>query len=97
MVGHCDVTDPATIDAVFADVKSAWGSLDFLVHAIAFSDKDQLDGRYIDTTEDNFTKTMLVSCYSFTARRPARRKADDQWRLDAHADLLRRREMDAAL
>ena len=55
------------MDAVFAAVKSAWGSLDFLVHAIAFSDKDQLDGRYVDTTEDNFTKTMLVSCYSFTA------------------------------
>jgi enoyl-[acyl-carrier protein] reductase I len=52
VVGHCDVTDPATIDAV---------------HAIAFSDKDQLDGRYVDTSEDNFTKTMLVSCYSFTA------------------------------
>jgi len=67
VVGHCDVTDPASLDAVFAAVKSAWGSLDFVVHAIAFSDKDQLDGRYVDTTEDNFTKTMLVSCYSFTA------------------------------
>src|SRR6202142_2979840 len=67
VVGHCDVTDPASLDAVFAAVKTAWGSLDFLVHAIAFSDKDQLDGRYVDTTEDNFTKTMLVSCYSFTA------------------------------
>ncbi len=44
-----------------------WGSLDFVVHAIAFSDKDQLDGRYVDTTEDNFIKTMLISCYSFTA------------------------------
>jgi enoyl-[acyl-carrier protein] reductase I len=67
VVGHCDVTDAASMDAVFANVKSAWGSLDFLVHAIAFSDKDQLDGRYVDTTEDNFTKTMLISCYSFTA------------------------------
>jgi enoyl-[acyl-carrier protein] reductase I len=67
VVGHCDVTDPATLDNVFAAVKSAWGSLDFLLHAIAFSDKDQLDGRYIDTSADNFTKTMLVSCYSFTA------------------------------
>jgi hypothetical protein len=55
------------MDAVFAAVKSAWGSLDFLLHAIAFSDKDQLDGRYVDTTEDNFIKTMVVSCYSFTA------------------------------
>ena len=67
VVGHCDVTEPATIDAVFAAVQSAWGTIDFLVHAMAFSDKDQLDGRYIDTTQDNFTQTMLVSCYSLTA------------------------------
>jgi enoyl-[acyl-carrier protein] reductase I len=67
VVGHCDVTDVASLDAVFANVKSAWGSLDFVVHAIAFSDKNQLDGRYVDTTEDNFTKTMQISCYSFTA------------------------------
>jgi enoyl-[acyl-carrier protein] reductase I len=67
VVGHCDVTNPATIDAAFAAVQSAWGSLDFVVHAIAFSDKDQLDGRYVDTTADNFTKTMLISCYSLTA------------------------------
>jgi len=67
VLGHCDVTEPATIDAVFAAVKSAWGSLDFMVHAIAFSDRSQLTGRYVDTTQDNFTKTMLVSCYSFTA------------------------------
>jgi enoyl-[acyl-carrier protein] reductase I len=67
VVGHCDVTDPATIDAAFAAVEQAWGSLDFVVHAIAFSDKGELDGRYVDTTADNFTKTMLISCYSFTA------------------------------
>jgi enoyl-[acyl-carrier protein] reductase I len=67
VVGDCDVTEPATIDAVFAGLKSAWGAIDFLVHAIAFSDKDQLDGRYVDTTADNFTKTMLISCYSLTA------------------------------
>jgi enoyl-[acyl-carrier protein] reductase I len=67
VVGHCDVTDPATIDAAFAAVEKAWGSLDFVVHAIAFSDKGELDGRYVDTTADNFTKTMLISCYSFTA------------------------------
>jgi enoyl-[acyl-carrier protein] reductase I len=67
VVGHCDVTDPASLDAVFSAVESAWGSLDFVLHAIAFSDKDQLDGRYVDTTEDNFVKTMVVSCYSFTA------------------------------
>jgi enoyl-[acyl-carrier protein] reductase I len=67
IVGHCDVSDPATIDAAFAAVATAWGSLDFLVHCIAFSDKEQLDGRYVDTTADNFAKTMLISCYSFTA------------------------------
>jgi enoyl-[acyl-carrier protein] reductase I len=67
VVGHCDVTDGPTIDAAFAAVQSAWGSLDFLVHAIAFSDKDQLDGRYIETTPDNFAKTLQISCYSFTA------------------------------
>jgi enoyl-[acyl-carrier protein] reductase I len=67
VVGHCDVTEPATIDAAFAEIAARWGTLDFLVHAIAFSDKDELSGRYVDTTADNFTKTMLVSCYSFTA------------------------------
>ncbi len=67
VVGHCDVTDPATIDAVFAEVAKEWDRLDFLVHAIAFSDKDQLTGRYVDTTADNFAKTMLISCYSLTA------------------------------
>jgi enoyl-[acyl-carrier protein] reductase I len=67
VVGHCDVTEPSSIDAVFSAVQSAWGSLDFLLHAIAYSDKDQLDGRYIDVTESNFIKTMVVSCYSFTA------------------------------
>jgi enoyl-[acyl-carrier protein] reductase I len=67
VVGDCDVTVPATIDAAFAALRSAWGAIDFVVHAIAFSDRDQLDGRYVDTTQDNFAKTMLVSCYSFTA------------------------------
>jgi enoyl-[acyl-carrier protein] reductase I len=67
VVGHCDVGDPATIDAVFEEVRKAWGSLDFVVHAIAFSDKTELDGRYVDTTHDNFVRTMVISCYSFTA------------------------------
>jgi len=67
VVGHCDVTDPATIDAAFAAVARTWDSLDFVVHAIAFSDRRQLEGRYVDTTPDNFTQTMLISCYSFTA------------------------------
>jgi enoyl-[acyl-carrier protein] reductase I len=63
----CDVTQPASLDAAFAELGSIWGSLDFVVHAIAFSDKEQLKGRYIDTTVDNFAMTMNVSCYSFTA------------------------------
>jgi enoyl-[acyl-carrier protein] reductase I len=67
LIGHCDVTEPATMDALFAAIEANWGALDFLVHAIAFSDKDQLQGRYVDTTPDNFTKTLQVSCYSFTA------------------------------
>lgn len=67
VVGHCDVTDVATIDAVFAEVEKLWGKIDFLVHAIAFSDKDELTGRYLDTSEANFTKSMLISCYSLTA------------------------------
>lgn len=67
VVGHCDVTDPASIDACFETVRKLWGKIDFLVHAIAFSDKDQLTGRYIETTADNFSKTMLISCYSLTA------------------------------
>jgi len=67
IVMPCDVTDPASIDAAFAEVEKKWGGLDFLVHAIAFSDKAQLKGKYVDTTADNFALTMNVSCYSFTA------------------------------
>ncbi|RFB81457.1 enoyl-ACP reductase FabI [Methylovirgula sp. 4M-Z18] len=67
VVGHCDVTDGASIDAVFAEVEKLWGKLDFLVHCIAFADKNELTGRYIDTSEANFTNSMLISCYSFTA------------------------------
>ncbi|MCO6048531.1 enoyl-ACP reductase FabI [Mesorhizobium sp. RP14(2022)] len=66
LAGYCDVTDPASLDAVFDGVKEKWGKLDFLVHAIAFSDKDELDGRYLDTTRDNFLRTMDISVYSFT-------------------------------
>ena len=67
VVGHCDVTDPSTIDAVFAEVASKWSALDFVVHCIAFSDKDQLTGRYVDCTAENFSNSLLISCYSFTA------------------------------
>ena len=67
VVGHCDVTEAATIDAVFAEVEKLWGKIDFLVHCIAFSDKDELTGRYIETSADNFNKSLFISCYSFTA------------------------------
>src|SRR5688572_13786346 len=67
VVGHCDVTEPATIDAVFGRIRDLWGEVDFVVHCIAFSDKDELTGRYIETSEGNFTKSLLISCYSFTA------------------------------
>lgn len=63
----CDVTDEASVDAAFKQIEEKWGKLDFVVHAIAFSDKNQLDGRYVDTTLDNFLLTMNISCYSFTA------------------------------
>jgi enoyl-[acyl-carrier protein] reductase I len=67
LVLPCDVVDNASVDAVFATLAREWGKLDFLVHAIAFSDKGELDGRYVDTSEKNFSQTMLISCYSFTA------------------------------
>jgi len=67
VIGQCDVTDGASIDAVFAEAKRMWGGIDFVAHCIAFSDKDQLAGRYVDTTEDNFAKSLAISCYSFTA------------------------------
>lgn len=69
----CDVTDDASMDAVFETIQKEWGQLDFLVHAIAWSDKNQLDGHYLDTTRDNFLRSMDISCFSFTslARRAA--------------------------
>jgi len=63
----CDVSSPASIDAAFAELSAKWDGMDFLVHAIAFSDKEQLRGRYIETTFENFQTTMAISCYSFTA------------------------------
>jgi enoyl-[acyl-carrier protein] reductase I len=66
LVLPCDVDNVASMDAVFATLAEKWGSLDFLVHAIAFSDKNELKGRYADTTRENFVRTMMVSCFSFT-------------------------------
>ena len=67
VVADCDVTDPASLDALFETIGKVWDRLDFVVHAVAFSDKDQLKGRYVDTTAENFAMTMNISCYSFTA------------------------------
>ncbi|PCK00636.1 MAG: enoyl-[acyl-carrier-protein] reductase FabI [Zetaproteobacteria bacterium] len=63
----CDVTDESSIDATFAEIEKKWGKLDFVVHAIAFSDKNELDGLYLSTSRDNFLRTMDISVYSFTA------------------------------
>jgi len=67
VLGHCDVSEGGSIDSVFAEAGKLWGAIDFIVHCIAFADKDQLTGRYIDTTEDNFRKSLAISCFSFTA------------------------------
>lgn len=67
LVLPCDVTDEDGMDALFSTIEKEWGGLDFLVHAIAFSDKAELDGRYIDTSRANFLRTMDISCYSFTS------------------------------
>ena len=67
LVFECDVTNEASLDATFAAVAEAWGRLDFVVHAIAYSDKEELKGKYIDTTQANFARTLEISCYSFTA------------------------------
>ena len=67
LVLACDVGDSAQIESVFASIGEAWGSLDFVVHAIAYSDKEELKGRYLDTSRRNFSHTLLISCYSFTA------------------------------
>jgi enoyl-[acyl-carrier protein] reductase I len=67
LIMPCDVTDTASMDAVFERLSKEWGKLDFLVHAIAYANKDELDGRYIDTSLENFTASLAISCYSFTA------------------------------
>src|SRR5437016_2179513 len=63
----CDVSSPQSLDHAFDELKAKWDRLDFLVHAVAFTDKEQLKGRYVDTTAENFTMTLNISCYSFTA------------------------------
>lgn len=67
MVMECDVTDDASMDSVFAELEAKWGKIDFILHAIAFSDKEELKGKYVDTSRSNFDRTMDISVYSFTA------------------------------
>jgi len=67
LIVECDVTNEDALDATFAEIEKQWGTLDFVVHAIAFSNKDELKGRYVDTSPENFAMTMNISCYSFTA------------------------------
>ena len=67
LVLPCDVSDEASIDATFDAIREKWGRLDFAVHAIAYSDKEELKGKYLHTSRDNFIKTLDISCYSFTA------------------------------
>jgi enoyl-[acyl-carrier protein] reductase I len=78
LVVPCDVEDLASVDAAFSAIDERWDGLDFVVHAIAFSDKNELKGRYADTSRQNFSKTMLISCFSFTevAKRAAERIRD---------------------
>lgn len=66
IVESCDVVDLESVDNVFNKIQEQWGSLDFVVHALAFSDRNELKGRYADTSRDNFTNTMVISCFSFT-------------------------------
>jgi len=66
IIEPCDVSDLASVDNVFSKIKDTWGSLDFVVHALAFSDRRELQGRYADTTRENFVNTMIISCFSFT-------------------------------
>lgn len=67
IIESCDVTDEASLDALFQTLKEKWGKIDFVVHGIAFSDKNELDGMYVGTSRENFLRTMDISCYSFTA------------------------------
>jgi enoyl-[acyl-carrier protein] reductase I len=78
LVLPCDVEDIASVDAVFAALKAEWGKLDFVIHAIGFSDKNELKGKYAETSRENFSRTMVISCFSFTeiARRAAKMMPD---------------------
>ena len=66
IISNCDVSDLSTVDSTFAEIKEKWGEIDFVVHALAFSDRRELAGRYADTSRENFSNTMIISCFSFT-------------------------------
>ncbi len=85
IVLDCDVTNEDDLDALFVELGKEWGKLDFLVHAIAYSNKEELQGRYVDTTLDNFLTTMHISCYSFTS---IMRRAKDMMKNDGAAVTL---------
>ncbi|HQS10288.1 MAG TPA: enoyl-ACP reductase FabI [Xanthobacteraceae bacterium] len=74
IIAPCDVEDLASVDALFSRLRDEWGTLDFVVHAVAFSDKSELKGRYADSSRENFSRTMIISCFSFTEI--AKRAAD---------------------
>ncbi|MEP9367845.1 enoyl-ACP reductase FabI [Xanthobacter sp. VNH20] len=74
IIAPCDVEDLASVDGLFARLREEWGTLDFVVHAVAFSDKSELKGRYADSSRENFSRTMIISCFSFTEI--AKRAAD---------------------
>ena len=97
LVLPCDVEDLASVDRCFAALKAQWGALDFLVHCIAYSDRDELKGRYADTTRENFMRTMVISAFSFTevAKRAAALMPQGGAMIDA--DLRRRDAGDAQL
>ena len=97
IIVSCDVTDLKSVDNVFAEIKKTWGSLDFVVHALAFSDRRELSGRYADTTRENFTNTMVISCFSFTEVAKRAVPTDAERRLAADADLQRRDALGALL
>ena len=97
MLVDCDVSSMDALDATFDEIAKKWDRLDFLVHAIGYSDKNELRGKFVDTSMDNFLMTMNISVYSFVAVAQRARKLMTQWRIDADADLLRRREGDPAL
>ena len=81
LVLPCDVTDADSMDSVFAALEKEWGGMDFLVHAIAFSDKNELKGKYMNTSLDNFLLSMNVSCYSFTALANSSSARATRWRV----------------